>query len=155
MLKELLEKMEKARAKLAKVFEQAGDAMDMAAVTELSGTPEEKVAGIRAINDDLSKMGKQVDELRTLEKVRDDNAEAERKAREERRPALPGGERKAGDVVRKANEGRLSFGEAFIAAKAHLPEMRHKDIDLPEQVNLKTLFETGAGWATERASPDR
>ena len=59
MLKQLLEKIEKGRALLAKVRAQAGADHDFSKGTEFNGTDEEKCASVRKLNDDLIAWAKQ------------------------------------------------------------------------------------------------
>lgn len=150
MLKQLLEKLDKERADLNKIFAQAGQDMDLDKVTDLTGTPEEKRLQIRKLNDGLTELGKKVDEQVELDKI----AKANEAALKARHPGHPEPVRK-GPVSLTEPEKGMSFGEAFIKSGAHLKENFNKAIDLPEGVNLKTLFETGTGWAVENLRTGR
>lgn len=60
----------KAKA-LHDIFEEAGADMDMSAVKSLSGDAAAKAAEIKRLNDELTEIGKKVDEAAALERIRD------------------------------------------------------------------------------------
>lgn len=138
-LKKLQEKLTKQQADLGKVFEEAGPDLDFEKVKDIAGTTAEKAAKVREMNDDCAKTMKEIEALQDAEKARKDH--------EERQKALP--------VHHPAGEGNnddpkpMKIGEAFVKAGAHLKANLDKEIKLYEGVNLKTLFETAAGWPTE------
>ena len=164
MLKQLLEKKAALTERLKKVFAQAkGD--DFSLVTEVSGTTEEKLAAVRAMNDELGKLGKQIDDLRILAQGRE-SIEAEEKAAEEAarkagRPGMPAPGAPAAGGERKE---RLAFGTAILKAAGHNYDAARgifekvaggarlgegcKTVTL-DGFWLKTLFERGAGWDPE------
>lgn len=154
MLKKLLKQLEEARAKMAKIREQAGPDFDTDKITEVSGTNAEKLAKIREINDDMASLGKQIETLRVIEKQNADNdaaVEAELKAG---RPGFPGVQEKAREhktedvgatilkgmgLVWNAKEGRFD--------KPHAGPLKG-EMEL-KGFHLKTLFERSAGWDPE------
>jgi HK97 family phage major capsid protein len=148
MLKELLEKLARERAQMKKIFDQAGAEMDMAKVTEIAGTEQEKLKEIRRRNEGLGELQKQVDGLVDLEKARGANEELIKKQLESARPDMPGSKGAAREE-RVEEKSFIDIGSAFVKANAHKKENRGKAIKLAEGVNLKTLFSTGAGWAPQ------
>lgn len=146
---ELQKKLDAERTVLHKVFTEAGDTMDMSKVTSISGSAKEKIAKIREMNDTLTKLGKEYDEAKSLHDAKESVAKAEEEAKKKNRRPHP-----------EPNEGkeqpkRMSFGEGFIKAGGNLKGNRHKEVALPEGVNMKTLFETTAGWAPESTRTGR
>ena len=141
-LKQLQEKLAKVQADLGKVFEEAGDELDFSKVKSIPGTDTEKAAKVREMNDECGTIQKEIEPLLSVEKAREEYNERQ-KAAAVTHPA-------AVIVPAKGEEPkRMGFGEAFIKAGAHLSVNRHKEIALDLGVNLKTLFETGAGWAPQ------
>lgn len=138
-LKEKRASLEKLQADMAQVFEQAGAEMDFEQVKALSGTTSEKVAAVRKMNDEMSSLGKEIEAMADAESVGKASSERAEKAKQDARLAHPN--------PGKGNDEKMSLGDAFIKAGAH--QNKHKEFELPECINLKTLFETTAGWAPE------
>jgi HK97 family phage major capsid protein len=135
-LKEARGKLGAKQKELAVIFDEAGPDIDLAKVKTVEGDTAAKAAHIRKLNDELTDLGKAVDELLEVAKAAGAVHEAGEKGDES------GGER--GDE----GEGRTrhkSFGEAFIAAKAHQTKKREIELD----VELKTLLDTATGWVPE------
>lgn len=143
MLKQLLEKIEKGRALLAKVRKQAGDDYDFSKVTEFSGTDEEKCASMRKLNDDLVEWSKQLDGIRAIEAGVAREEKADRDAIENGRPSF--GDTKGGE---RHEVKKVSFGEAILKSGALDRKMRGEDVEI-KGIELKTLFERSAGFAPE------
>lgn len=146
MLKQLLEKLEKARADLRKVYDEAGSEMDFSLVKSVSGTTAEKIGAVRKMNDEMEALGKQIDDLRAIESSKAKSESEEKAAIEKARIAMPGS-KAAEDAGRKAVAD--SLGRAFTKAGAHLKENHHRKEFLLEDFELKTLMERSAGWPTE------
>lgn len=73
------------RKQLAEIFEQAGETMDMSKVTihELDGkTSSEKAGAIKLRNEELTKLGKEIDEIINLDEIAKGVKDAETKARQ-------------------------------------------------------------------------
>ena len=139
-LKQLREAFLKKQADLHKIFEEAGNDLNMENVKSVSGTSAEKVATIRKMNSELELEAKEIESLEGVElasKASNDRQAALEKARGIAHPEP--GEKK--EVVFQ------TFGEAFLKSAAYLK--KGSDAVLPEGVNIKTLFETAAGWAPE------
>lgn len=114
----LIEKREELAAKrkaLAGIFEEAGADLDMAAVKSIEGDTATKAAEIRRRNDELTALGKELDELVELEGIGRQTKSAEDAARGAR-GALPfadGREREKGEERRAK-----TLGELFIESDA-------------------------------------
>lgn len=151
-LKQLQDKLEKAQHDMGQVLEQAGDKLDFNKVTYVSGTDEEKAAAFRKMNDECAKVMKEVDARRLVLKAKEDH---------EKRALL-------GKVTHPVKEGKqgqdrqekLSLADAILKAAGIEPgEERsekslkafywEKEREVPLGISLKTLMETGAGWAAE------
>lgn len=147
-----LEKCEdelKTKAKaLAGLFDEAGPDYDMDKVKSLSGTSEDKAAEFKQRNDELTDLGKKRDQLVTLKQAAD-NARGLAGTEE------PAGEKGDEGAGRKGRRLELkTLGELFTESEAYKqkkgrtgngPEA-YIDVDLTE---VKTLFQTSAGWEPE------
>lgn len=151
-IKELRGQLEERRSKLADVFAEAGEDMNMDNVKSLEGDSAAKVEQIRAMNaeiDDFSKQLEEAEELGGIAKRADELGELkdhpghpqpDHKGERTERKSL-------GDQVVDALKARGESGESFASLKK-------SGLELPE-ANLKTLFETGTGWATEEIRTGR
>jgi len=113
----LIEKREELAAKrkaLAGIFEEAGADLDMAAVKSLEGDSATKAAEIRRRNDELTGLGKEVDELVELDGIARQTKSAEDAARGARSglPFADGRETERGEARAK------TLGELFIESDA-------------------------------------
>ena len=153
-LKALQAGLEKAQSDMGQVLDQAGENLDFKKVSCVSGTDEEKAAAFRKMNDTCSDFQKKVDSRR--------QELAAKEAYEKRaligkvaQPSAKGSEKKdeykgeptLGDAVLKA--AGIDGGEHGRVEKTIKEHFWNKEIEVPLGVNLKTLFETGAGWAAE------
>lgn len=137
----------KAKQKeIAEIFAEAGPDMDMNRVKSLSGDSAAKVAEIRKKNAELDELGKKRDELRELfgyaEAVRDDHAPE------------AAGRKESGDGADEQRVGNTkpnlkSLGELFVASTAFKGKKGPVGPEAHLDVELKTLFQTTAGWAPE------
>jgi len=131
-------KLDAKRKELADVFKEAGADYDMDKVKSLSGDSAEKVAWIQAKNKEIEEAKEKVEEYKALQ-VAAENAVVEAK------------ETGSEPVVKDNGKPSVkSLGEQFaesVALKEFKPgadsPVAHLDLD------LKTLFQTSAGWAPE------
>ncbi len=122
-----------AKAKsLHDIFTEAGPEMDMSKVTLIDGDSATKAAEIRRLNDELSDVGKQVDEAAALEDIRDSlPTEAERRSAG-KSVGLTIAEQ--GDEDRSANPRAL---KAMIEADEKVADMRAHGRKFSELANYQ------------------
>ena len=141
-LPELRGKLDDVRAKAAKVFEEAGDDLDMAKVTSIDGDSAAKAAQLKAWNDEMADLGKEIDELESL---------GDMKGRVDRLGEVqdhPGHQSEVKERREDEQRARKSLGELFVdsaALKGWTPGMRMGP-EAELKVDLKNLFETSTGW---------
>lgn len=124
------------RDELAAIFAEAGPEIDLSKVKSIDGDTAAKAARIRALNDEMADLGKDVDDLRPV-------AEAARIVRENAKA----GER-SDDQTTTGEPGRVkSFGELFVDSGAGT-KFKGRSVEVPD-IEVKTLFATTAGWAPE------
>ncbi len=147
-LDELIEKIQAKQAELARIFDEAGPTVDLTKVTSISGDTHAKAEQIRKQNDELTDLGKQRDELTAVRNA----AEKVRVAQTGGDKADAGGEQGAepGSPQFKAPQTK-SFGEAFTESKA----FKNPGAEAKLDIELKTLFQTSAGWAPETTRTGR
>ena len=135
------------QGQLAKAFEEAGDDLDFSkeSVLKLLDDAADSKAAVEKVqewNRELEDLGKEVDELRGLQKMRDDLQKVENEPVNQ--PPIPGG-----DQPRRKGIGELitdsdafkQFRKTNAPSKAIVEGFGFQD--------LKTLFQTSAGWAPE------
>jgi HK97 family phage major capsid protein len=125
-------KLTEKRKQLATIFDEAGAEVDLSKVKSVSGDSAAIAAHIKGLNDELTALGKERDQLEAVKAA----AQAARETDED-------GERKSerGD----GNDGRTerkSFGDLFVESKAG-SELKGREVEL--KFDLKTLFSTSAG----------
>jgi len=151
-LKERIEKLTAKSDELAKVFQEAGDEMDMDLVKSIEGsdnlTSEQKVAWIRERDEEITELTALVREASELEKSRDGNEKIASILDLIDQPAnmIPHPDSKP-----KGDEKEATFGERFF--KQFDPDQKGKEFTL--DIEAKTLFETSAGWAPESVRTGR
>lgn len=143
---ELRGQLEERRVKLATAFEEAGADFDMDKVKSLDGADSAAKAGqIKALNDEMTDLGKQIDEIVSFEntkKLVDDLGKVKD------HPGFGDGNGKVD--VKDAGPAK-TIGELFVESAALKgwsrgapgPEAELEDFD------VKTLFQTSAGWAPD------
>jgi HK97 family phage major capsid protein len=138
---ELREELKEKQARLERIFDQAGPELDMSKVTEIEGDSAGKAEKIRALNDELTDLGKDLDDALALEKAAQDT-----KARTEKmsQPVGPPPEQPVG------GEEVKGLGELFVESMAY-KGYKGGSVGPADEVDIdvKTLFETGAGWAPQ------
>ena len=131
-LKEAKGKLDAKRKELATIFEEAGPEIDLAKVKSVDGDTTAKAAHIKNLNDEMSDLGQKVDELREVAKA----AGAVRDGQEQGEDS---------DDQAPERKGGKSWADAMVKSEAFKSKGATSEIE----VELKTLFETGAGWAPE------
>lgn len=148
----LIDELQTKSDELAKVFSEAGPEMDFENVKSIEGadaqTTEQKVAWVRERDAEIIELTAKVKEAADLEKAREGNGQLatvlgllDQPANMLPTPAAPvvGGEPK-------------SFGESFF--KGFDSEQKGKEFSL-DGFEVKTLFETAAGWLPESTRTGR
>jgi HK97 family phage major capsid protein len=136
-LKEAIEKLDAKRTVLKAVFDEAGPTYDMDLIKSVPGDSADKVKWISEANDELTDLGKSVDDLKAIDRA----ADAVRGMPEQRSGSGPD------DDNRPA--GPKSFGEALIKSAAYTERQGKNGPEAHLDVELKTLMTTVAGWAPE------
>lgn len=150
-LKEKQDELAAKQVKLHEVFAEAGEDMDFEKVKCLQGTTAEKVTKVQEMNQELTDLAKEVEGLDKLAKMSGDVDElGERiKARNNEpagAPSLPGGEPPA---KHQKSLGEIVTGSAAFKSFAQTKTPATCLVDAYSLKQLKTLFETSAGWAPE------
>lgn len=141
-LREAREGIAAKRKELATIFEQAGPDTDLAKVESLKALPDTtaRVAHIKSINDALDEL---VVKAEPLEAAFAELTRAEREAAKagevEKHPGHVEPQRKQAEPEVK------SFGELVMESDA----IKHRDTEVELDYNVKTLFQTTAGWEPE------
>lgn len=136
------------RRELKGIFDEAGPDMDLTKVRAIKGTTVDKAAHIRKLNDEQTALGKEVDDLRAVQKAADRAKVAE----------LGHGEQGDGageDDYRPDRPRQKSLGELFTESDAYKLKKGASGPSATLDINLKTLMTTSAGWAPETFRVDR
>lgn len=137
------------RKELGDIFAEAGPEMDLTKVKAVKGTTHEIAAHIRTLNDELTDLGKQYDDLNAVQKAAD---------RAKQSPATSGREAGDGTAVKGADPDRRttkSVGDMFVESKAFTGRQGSVGPEATLDMHLKTLLTTTAGWAPETIRNDR
>lgn len=149
----LAEKREELAAKqkaLAKIFEQAGPEMDLGkveALKDLNGT-KARAERIKALNDELTTLGKEVEALADLERMAKGVEDLGTRITQPGAPAAEG----------KRNESpapQKSLGQMFVESKAYTEKRGPEGPTVELDIDTKVLFQTSAGWAPESTRTGR
>lgn len=141
-LTELRGKITERREKLDALFEKGGENYDLSA---------DEVAQVRALNDELTDLSKEHDELVSLENIRTNASRFDDLAPT---PVPGGGGRRNADEQRQAQT--KSIGQLFVESDAYkgyqigskgVSPMAELDL-APEEIKA-AVFSTSAGWAPE------
>lgn len=136
-LKEAEGKLKQRQDTLHQIFKEAGPKLDMDAVKCVEGDSKAKVARIRELNAEMDDLGKQVDDLKAVQRA----ADAVRD--------LPQQSGSGPDADSRREAKAKSFGEAFLASAAHKGRTSGSGPEAHLDIELKTLMTTSAGWAPE------
>lgn len=136
-LVELDGKIADRRKKLADVFSEAGDSVDLDKVTSLDGTKAEKLDQIRSINEELTDLaGQKSDVLALL--IAADNA------------------MRGGDTLDGADLGVAMRAKTWLDQIVDSGTFAHKKVAYEfDDIELKTVLSTSAGWAPAVQRTDR
>ncbi|WP_433415042.1 phage major capsid protein [Microtetraspora malaysiensis] len=138
-------KLNHVRKSLADVFAEAGETLDMDKVKSIEGDSAAKVEWIRAKNAEIDELAVKVEGLREVGKA----AQKAREGEKGDRPAEPGDERGQRDA------GTKSIGELFTASQAYKGRQGSSGPEAHLDVEVKTLFQTTAGWLPETTRTGR
>ena len=137
-LRQVNDELAEKSKRLHEVFEAAGEDMDMSKVTILEGDSQAKVEKIQQMNKELSDLGSERDKLEGLDNARKNADDVYQKLNTQSGP-VESEDKGQGKPVRK------TMGDLFFESKAAEQKHAPHNVDL----DLKTLFETGAGWDPE------
>jgi HK97 family phage major capsid protein len=136
-LKEATDKLVGLQKQLKDVFDEAGPDLDMDKVKSIDGDSAAKVEWIRTKNAELDEAGAEVDRLQVVQAAADKVKGVPRQRANGAGPDADGHDER---------DDRKSFGRRLVESKAGLD---HRGRDVEIDVELKTLFQTSAGWAPE------
>lgn len=129
-LKQLAEEIRSKSQKMHEVFVEAGDELDFSKVKSLTGDTTAKVAALKAMETELDDLKKEYEQVEVLVKARQKADEAANFKGEIPKPGSPPEQKSPIRMFRESPAWKQKGMEIFLP-----------DID------LKTLFETAAGWA--------
>jgi HK97 family phage major capsid protein len=149
-LKEKEDALAAKRKELSGIFTEAGQEMDLTKVKSIRGTTVDKAAHIRKLNDEQTDLGKEVDDLRAVQKA------AERTRVSNERGGDGSGE-SGSDLGPKAGSrpATKSFGQLFTESDAYKLKQGKIGPQATLDVELKTLMTTTAGWDPEETRTGR
>lgn len=147
MLTEKQKELATKRKAMAEVFKKAGENLDLTKVDFAGIDAKDTKAKVRWIQERNLELNDLADEVKGLSDVKKAADDAKRAEAEEKTPASA--------LVHPASEAKTdkkpkSFGELFIKSAAYLEHMKgQKGKESELEVEMKTLFETSAGWEPE------
>ena len=160
-LKKLREEIAAKQAELGAIFKEAADngQINLAKVTSISGTNEEKAAEIKRRNDELAALQEKAEEMEAVVKVQGDSEARDKWLKEpQNRPGQPGGEGKGAAATPRKTLGQYVVeSDEFKATLGHSRKslsVEYKDIENPI-AHLKTLFLTTDGFPPESVRTGR
>lgn len=139
-LKEAEDRLAAKQKELADIFAEAGEDMNMDSIKSIDGDSQAKVDHIRKMNEELDDLGQKRDDLQVV-------AKAAERAKDNPAAQEAGASQGAKGVG--APERLKSVGELFTDSVAYKSKQGSMGPEAHLDVDLKTLFETGAGWAPE------
>ena len=155
-LQKLREELKKKNERLALVFKEAGNDYDFSKVKCLEGcdTTQAKTEKVREYNDELTDLGKQIDDLLAMEKTAQVTADREKLINTAVKGVVhPHGN--DGLIIGRDGQPIMpkALGQLFIESKAYKGRrgniVEEETYHGNKTMNLKTLFETTAGFAPE------
>jgi HK97 family phage major capsid protein len=146
-LEEAQGKLALKRKELGDIFAEAGPEMDLTKVKSAKGTTHDIAAHIRTLNDELTDLSKQYDDLNAVQKAAE---------RAKQSPATGGQESGDGSEVQlPARRIQKSLGQMFVESKAFTGRQGQNGPEVNLDIELKTLLTTSAGFAPEVLRTDR
>jgi HK97 family phage major capsid protein len=147
-LEEAQGKLALKRKEIGDIFAEAGPEMDLSKVKAVKGNTHEIAAHIRALNDELTDLGKEFDDLQAVQKAAE---------RAKQSPATGGSESGDGAEPPPPNgqPQHKSIGDLFVKSKAFTGRQGVNGPEATLDIELKTLLTTTAGWAPEVFRSDR
>ena len=139
LLVEKREELKARQAALARVFEQAGPELDLAKVESLKGLADTgaRAAEIKRMNDELSGLGREVEQLAEVARV----AEQVKGYEQQMQHVAPS--------IQPAPMQAKSVGELFTDSVAFKGWTNGRGPTATAPVEAKTLLSTSAGWAPQ------
>lgn len=149
-LKEVEGKIELKNKELAGIFAEAGPELDFTKVKSVKGTSREVASHVRQLNDELTDLSKERDDLQASLKAYERQQNPETKGGRES-GAEPGDRQGYGQPQRK------SIGQYFIESQAFKGRQGSQGpaVTIASDVELKTLMTTAAGWDPEETRTGR
>lgn len=149
-LKEALGKLELKQKELHAIFTEAGPELDFTKIKSVSGDTRAKAAHVRALNDEMTELSKEVDDLKVslsvAEKARMSPASSHRES------GSGSGDSGGGYVTGGQSK---SFGQHFIESKAFKGREGQSGPVATLDVELKTLMTTTTGFDPEETRTGR
>ncbi|MBP2325333.1 HK97 family phage major capsid protein [Kibdelosporangium banguiense] len=139
-LKEAQDHLAAKQKELYDIFTEAGPDLDMDLIKSMSGTSTDKVAEIRARNDELDELGQKVDDLQTV-------AKAFARSRQDPERTEPGAD--TGTTTPTRPGETKSLGQLFTESPAYKGIQGQVGPESHLDIELKALFQTTAGWLPE------
>jgi HK97 family phage major capsid protein len=147
---ELGQALDAKREQLALIFKEAGPDYDMGLVKVIDGTSEEKVAAIRALNLELSDLGKEYDQAREIELIAEG---AKNNGRQRDEPRVQHDERAPQSLGQMFAESKLS--RDHVGRSKRQFSVSFDDFDeTRDRRDRKTLMTTGAGFSAPNYRTD-
>lgn len=142
-LRELREEITAKQASLAEIFKEAGPNLDFSKITRITGTTEEKVAEVNRRNQELNDLVRKAEERELVERTHGESQQREEWLSEVPEPlGHPG-------ASAKSRVQKKSIGELFVESRAYREFKGGTGPAVDIEVEVKTLFQTTAGWAPE------
>jgi len=142
-LKDARERLESKRHELHLIFGEAGAELDFTRVKSVKGTTREVAAHVRALNDEMTDISKEIADLEGVEKAVKTSQRPEQKAGRE-----SGDDRRDGATPSGRAEYK-SFGQHFIESNAFTKRQGQQGPVAVIDIELKTLMTTTAGFDPE------
>ena len=122
-------KLKAKQDELGKIFAEAGPDMDFEKITLIKGSTRDKVTHVRELNDEMTDLRKEVDDLLAVKAASENHNRPAEKAKFE-----------GGEPINQE-----SLGALFVKSAAY----KEKGSKAALGYELKTLLTTSAGWAPE------